>query len=572
MRAGARASLVPRERARAKWAYSSLPARAALALPVVEQAGYAIGVTPRRQLSTPSSSTRRVLRRLAFVPRLPSLSGLVAVSLLMGSACTKTSDGSTRVVTAQSVHGGANPTTAVAPAGAKAPAAAPTPTPEPEPQVVWDEDIAHAAAKLTEAANASQRAWDRLAYMTDMFGPRLSGSKALEAAIDWSVETMTADGLANARREKVMVPHWVRGEERAKIVAPVERELEILGLGGTVGTGRRGVKGEIVVFDSLDAMKAAGEKDKSAIEGKIVVLNQAMPDYDASRPDSAGYGKTVKIRGDGPSEAARFGAKAVLIRSVTARSLRTPHTGMTRYADDVKKIPAAALTVEDAEFLSRMAARGKAEVQLFLGAKTLPDAESANAVAEIVGSEKPEEVIVIGGHIDSWDTGTGANDDASGCLMAMEAAKLLLDLGLQPKRTIRVVLFTNEENGLRGGEAYYEAHKDETHVAAIEADSGSGAPFGFGVAGDDAQVAALAAYAPLFKGLGSSNIAKGWGGADISPLMKHGTLGISVRPDGSWYFDVHHSPADTVDKIDPKDLQRNAASMALLAYILAQRE
>ncbi len=525
----------------------------------MEQGGYAIGVR------APNMAPRT---------RFFSLVGIVSFASTVALAACASNSNAPRTVTANPVKGGTDPQNATARPEGSTPNAALQPTrdtPAPGP-VVWTTEMAEAAQLLTAAAEGQTRAWDRLAYMADIFGPRLSGSKALEDAIDWSLEIMKADGLSNARREKVMVPHWVRGEESASVVAPVKRELEILGLGGTVGTGRRGIKAPIVVFDSLEAMKQAGAADRKAIEGKIVVLNQAMPPYDPAREDSAGYGKTVEIRSHGPAEAARFGAKAVLIRSVTARSLRSPHTGMTRYEDDVPKIPGAALTIEDAEFLSRMAARGETEVELELGAKTLPDAESANAIAEIPGREKPEEIVVIGGHIDSWDTGTGANDDASGCLMAMEAAKLLLESGLQPKRTIRVVLFTNEENGLRGGVAYQEAHKDELHVAAIEADSGSGAPMGFGIAGDEATVAELAAYAPLFARLGSSHFAKGWGGADISPLMKAGVLGINVRPDGSWYFDVHHSPADTPDKIDPADLERNAASMALLAYILAERD
>ena len=447
------------------------------------------------------------------------------------------------------------------------------PQPAPAPAPAYPAEWTEVAKTITTLAKHNHRAWDRLAYMTDIFGPRLAGTQALEDAIDWSLETMKADGLSNARREKVMVPHWERGEESATLIAPVERELVVIGLGGTVGTPKRGIKGEIIVFETLEALEALGEEDRSQIEGKIVVLNQVMPKYDAGKPDSAGYGPTVKIRSQGPVVASRYGAKAVLIRSVTAHSLRTPHTGMTRYTDDVKKIPAAALSPADADFLARMASRGKAEVQLKLGGKLLGQAESANAIAEIPGREKPEEIVLIGGHIDSWDTGTGANDDGSGCLMAMEAAKLLLESGLQPKRTIRVVLFTNEEFGLDGAKAYFEAHKDEVHVAAIEADSGSGAPQGFGVAGEDeGRVAAVAAWAPLFEALGAAQIGKGWGGADIAQLTEQGVLSLSVRPDGSWYFDVHHSPADTVDKIDPDHLERNAASMALMAYLLAESD
>jgi carboxypeptidase Q len=211
-------------------------------------------------------------------------------------------------------------------------------------------------------------------------------------------------------------------------------------------------------------------------------------------------------------------------------------------------------------------------LELRMGAKRLPDAPSANAIAELRGREKPEEIVVIGGHIDSWDVGDGSTDDGAGCLMAMEAALMLEELGLVPRRTIRVVLFTNEENGLRGATAYFEAHGHETHVAAIEADSGSGEPRGLDVASQDqAVVRPLADLAPLFVGLGAGRIESGWGGADIAPLTEAGVLSLSVRPNGSRYFDLHHSPADTIEKIDPAHLQKNAAAMALMAYILAER-
>lgn len=427
----------------------------------------------------------------------------------------------------------------------------------------WAED---AAKKIAAHAKGKRSAWDRLAEMTDRFGARPSGSQALEQAIDWSVATMKADGLANVRREKVMVPHWVRGRETLSVVAPFARELTVLGLGGTVGT-KGPLRAKLVVVSDLDEL----DKRAADVKGKIVLINQVMPQYDHDRHDS-GYGTAVRPRGEGAIRAAKHGAVAVLIRSVTATSLETPHTGAMRYEDGVKKIPAAALTHEGADLLARQAARGPVELRLALGARTLPDAVSANAIAEIPGREKPEEVVVIGGHIDSWDVGTGASDDGAGCVMAMEAARMLTELKLVPKRTIRVVLFTNEEFGLRGAQAYFDAHGKEVHVAAIESDSGAGAPHGFGVAGDDkAALAGVQRYAALFEPLGASAIAKGWGGADISPLTKAGVLSLSLQPDGSKYFDLHHSPADTVDKIDPDHIQRNAAAFALMAYVLAER-
>lgn len=436
------------------------------------------------------------------------------------------------------------------------------------PRVAIDPKYVDVARKLTAMAEEDTRAWDRLAYVADTFGHRLSGSKPLEQTIDWAVETMRLDGLANARREKVMVPHWVRGEEWAKIHGAVERELPVLGLGMTVGTGRKPVRGAIVVVESLDEIDRLAD----ALKDKIVVINQPMPDFDYEHHET-GYGTTVPIRSSGASRAAKYGAKAVLVRSVTATSLRSLHTGALNYEEGIKKIPAAAITPEDAEWFTRMSARGqKVEVELFLGAKQLPDAESGNAIAELIGRELPDEIVVIGGHIDSWDVGDGSSDDGSGCLMAMEAALMLHELGLVPRRTIRVVLFTNEENGLRGGKAYFEAHKDERHVAAIEADVGAGAPWGFGVGQTQADLDLLLPFAPLFEGLGANNFTSGGGGADISPLTKTGVLGLGLHPDVSTYFDLHHSQADTIDKIAPYHLERNAAAIALMAYILAERD
>lgn len=422
-----------------------------------------------------------------------------------------------------------------------------------------------AAERLTALAAGRRRGWERLGEMADRFGHRLSGSAALERAIDWTLEVMRKDGLANVRREKVMVPHWVRGAERARVVAPIDRPLVVLGLGGTVGT-RGALRGEIVVLDSLAQVAEKG----AALKGKIVVLNQAMPAFNHEAQDS-GYRDTVPIRTSGASEAAKVGARALLIRSVTASSLRTPHTGAVRYAEGVAKIPAAAITLEDAELLARLAARGPTTVEISLGARTLPDAVSGNAIAELRGRELPDEVVVIGGHIDSWDTGDGSTDDGSGCMMAMDAVVMLKELGLVPRRTIRVVLFTNEENGLRGAYAYHAAHGKERHVAAIEADAGNGPPLGFGVGGTPEQLAEIQTYARLFQGLGATRITGDGGGADIGPLMKDGVLGLGLHPEGSAYFDLHHSPADTFDKIDPENLARNTAAMALMAWLLAER-
>ena len=443
--------------------------------------------------------------------------------------------------------------------------------PEPAPPAVAEEPlpplIVEAAILLSEVGMTDRTAWERLAYMADEFGTRLSGSDGLEKTINWAVDTMKADGLSNARREDVMVNRWERGEESVTVIKPREKKLYMLGLGNSVGTSRRGVKAEVVLVPDVAAIDGLGEKAK----GKIVAVTQAMPAYDYEN-DTSHYGEAVRPRIDAASRAAKLGAKAVLIRSVTATNYRLPHTGTLSYEEGVRKIPAAALSPEDMMYLQRVAQRGqKLELSLKMEARNLPDRQSANAVAEIVGRERPEEVVVIGCHLDAWDVGDGAHDDGAGCMMAMEAARVLNALGLQPARTIRVVLFTNEENGGAGGRAYFEAHQHEPHVGAIEADAGSFAPKGFGIGATQEDVDALAPYAPLFASIGADLFTVGGGGADIAPLVKTGVLGVAVRPEGSEYFDLHHSPADTVDKVSPEDLQRNAMAMALMALILAER-
>ena len=437
----------------------------------------------------------------------------------------------------------------------------------PEEALVVPDEIARAAQMLTEAGQGPAEAWERLAYLSDHFGNRLSGSKGLEGAIDWSLEIMREDGLTKVRREKIMVPHWVRGEEWAKMSAPVERSLRILGIGGSIGTSDGPISGEVEVVENL----AEIESRSAELRGKIVLINQPMPGYDPETGHS-GYGDVAEIRVHGASKASRAGAIAVLVRSLTAHSLATPHTGMLRYDEESPPIPAACVTIEDAEFLARSRKRGSVTVELFLGAQAFPDAESGNAIAELTGRELPEEIVVIGAHIDAWDVGDGSVDNGSGVAMVLEAARLLKSQNLIPRRTIRVVMFTNEENGMRGAKGYFAAHGEERHVAAMESDAGAGEPRGFGVTGSPAEVAALQAYSSLFQGLGAAEIQEGWAGVDLLPLTRAGVLGVGIHPDATHYFDYHHSPADTLDKIDPRHLQLNSAAMALMAYILAERE
>jgi carboxypeptidase Q len=440
------------------------------------------------------------------------------------------------------------------------PAASPTPLVPLPPPTVNIEDYRAAAARIIGAALTSDRAYTRLAHLTDHIGNRLSGSENLKRAIEWAVREMKRDGLDNVRAEKVMVPHWVRGEESLEILAPVPGKLQLLGLGNSIGTPAEGVTAEAIVVRNFIELDQLGEK----VRGKIVVYNAPYTDY----------GATVNYRWAGASRAARYGAVAALVRSIAPVSLQTPHTGAMGYEENQPKIPAAAITIEAAELLQRMNDRGEhPRLRLKMGAKFLPDAESANVIAELRGSKNPEEIVLIGGHFDSWDVGQGAHDDGGGCIVAWEAIRLLKELGLKPRRTIRVVLFTNEENGLRGGSAYHEAHLAEVakHVLAIESDSGVYRPEGFGLdTNAPMQVRSnLTEIAKLLSGIGSDTIALTGGGADISPLMRDGVAGASLDVDGPHYFDIHHTQADTLDKVNPRELALCVATMAVMAYTVA---
>ncbi|HVQ39127.1 MAG TPA: M28 family metallopeptidase [Pyrinomonadaceae bacterium] len=444
---------------------------------------------------------------------------------------------------------------------AQSPSPSPSPTPVPlPPPTINIEDYRAASARIIGAALTSNKAYARLAYLTDHIGHRLSGSEGLERAIEWALAEMKKDRLDNVRGEKVMVPHWVRGAESLEMVAPVKRKLTMLGLGNSVATPAEGISAEAVVVRNFEELENLGER----VRGKIVVYNVPFTTY----------GATVRYRSAGASRAARYGAVAAIVRSVTPVSLQTPHTGAMIYDEAQPKIPAAAITIEGAELLQRIQDRGeRLTLQLKMEARFRADAESANTIAEIKGSSKPEEVVLISGHFDSWDVGQGAHDDGGGCIIAWEAVRLLKELGLKPRRTIRVVLYTNEENGLRGGNAYRDAHRNELskHVLAIESDSGVYRPEGFGLAATAPPQARanLIAIVKLLAAIGADRVAENGGGADIGPIMREGVVGASLDVEGSHYFDIHHTPADTLDKIDPKDLALCVATMAVVAYTVA---
>jgi carboxypeptidase Q len=416
------------------------------------------------------------------------------------------------------------------------------------------------AGRIIGAALTSNRAYERLAYLTDHIGNRISGSTNLERAIAWALAEMKSDGLDNVRAEKVMVPHWVRGQESLEMLTPVTTRLSMLGLGNSVATPAEGVSGEIVVVRDFAELDALGER----VRGKIVVYNAPF----------VNYGATVQYRTTGASRAARYGAVAMLVRSITPVSLQTPHTGAMNYDPQQPKIPAAAITIEGAEMLQRLYDRGeRPTVRLKMEAKFLPDAESANVIAELKGTERPDEIVLIGGHFDSWDVGQGAHDDGGSCMAVWEAIRLLKELGLRPRRTIRVVLFTNEENGTRGGTGYHDAHRDELakHIFAIESDSGIYRPEGLAlVANAPLQARSnLTEIGKLLAGINAGRVADNGGGADIGPLLRDNVVGANLDVDGTHYFDIHHTQADTLDKIDPRDLSLCVATLAVFAYTIA---
>jgi carboxypeptidase Q len=434
------------------------------------------------------------------------------------------------------------------------------------PAVAQVDVSAHRAAadRLIDAATRDSAAHKRLATLADKFGNRFSGSASLENALDWIMAEMKQDGLENVHGEQVMVTHWVRGAESAEVLARRPIRLNMLGLGRSVGTPAAGITAPILVVHDFAELRRRGAEAK----GKIVVFNYA---FDTTIAPFRGYSDAVRYRVAGADSARAVGALAALVRSVTPRSLNTPHTGGMGYGDTSRaanNIPTAAITVENAELLQRMQDRGeRVVVRLKMAARTLPPAPSRNVIAEIKGSEKPNEVIVMGGHIDSWDVGQGAMDDGAGCVSAWEALRLIKQLGVRPKRTIRVVLWTNEEIGTAGGNGYRDAHRAELgdHIYALESDNGVFTPHGITFGGSAAGLAMVKSVAPLLARVGADSVAPGGPEADNGPIYALGVPVIGIDTDQSRYFWYHHSEADTPEKLDPADMQKVVAIMAVLA-------
>ena len=414
------------------------------------------------------------------------------------------------------------------------------------------------ANRLIHSATNSPFGFKRLETLCDTFGPRFTGSANLENAIDWCMKEMKEDGFKNVHGEKVKVPRWVRGKESATLISPRHRNLPMMGLGGSVGTPKEGITAEVLVVKSFEDLKTKAAQAK----GKIVLFNLPFTEYR----------ETVIVRRLGAIEASKVGAVASLIRSVGPFSMQSPHTGNMSYKDEVKKIPHAALSLEDAEMLARMQARGeKITIQLKMEAHMLPDGYSRNVIADIPGTEHPEQIVIVSGHIDSWDVGQGAMDDGGGCVASWEAARLMLKLGLKPRRTIRVVLWTNEENGMRGAKEYAKRHGDDlkNHVLAIESDSGVFNPTGYGFLGSGKGMETIQAVGKLLDPIKAGEIKKGCRGADVLKLITGGVPVMHLEVDREKYFWFHHTDADTTDKLNPAEFNRCVASMAVMAYVVA---
>jgi carboxypeptidase Q len=434
------------------------------------------------------------------------------------------------------------------------------PLPAAQTTTTWLEPYRDHAARLIKAAMADDFAWQRLAELTDTYGSRLSGSDNLKRAIEWSLDTFKKDGFENVRTERVMVPRWVRGLERAEIIDPPLHELAVLGLGGTVATPPGGLEGDVLVVKSYDDLRSRGAEAK----GRIVLFDAPFTNY----------ADTVSFRTGGARAAAQQGAIAVLVRAVGPIGLRTPHTGSVNYSQDTPAIPAAALAAEDVSRIVRLTGRGRrVRVRLRLENQFLEDAESANVVAELQGREKPEEIVLLGGHLDSWDVGTGASDDAVGCIVTWEAVRLIKSLGLRPRRTIRVVLWTNEENGIRGATSYAEKHRAQAanHVFALESDTGVFEPARLGFSGSSSARAVVRDIATLLSPIGMSAVGPGGGGADIGPIAQAGDVPtMAYQGDPGRYFVIHHTPADTIERISPAEVSKATAAIAVMIYVIAE--
>src|SRR5437870_2971430 len=450
-------------------------------------------------------------------------------------------------------------------------------SPSPTPAVFSHQTLAD-LKRLQQAALKSDYAYKQVAHLANNIGPRLSGSAQAAKAVEYVASELKTIGC-EVQLEKVMVPHWTRGEETAALVQfpgqanNTTQKIVLCALGASVAVPVNGITAEVIAVRNFDELKSL---PREKVAGRIVLFNYPFDKQMAAEGrGNEAYGEAVVYRSDGPSAAARQGAVACLIRSVGGADYRIPHTGQTNYEDGVSKSPAAAVTAEDADLITYLAAQGETRMHLVLTPETLPDVESANVIADIKGSEHPEQIVIVSGHLDSWDLATGATDDGAGVAVAMETAHLIQQLHLKPKRTIRMIAWMNEENGSRGSKQYEKDHASEfaNHFAVNETDGGAGHPIGLNLKTRPEVKKMLEPVAKILQeiGAGSLNLSEHVG-ADTEPMEKAGVPAFSPMQDSCFYSNYHHTPADTLDKIVPRELQENAAVVAVAAYAFANAE
>lgn len=419
-------------------------------------------------------------------------------------------------------------------------------------------NYSNTAKQIIQKILSDSSAWERMAYMCDTYGHRFSGSAALNHSLEWAAEEMKNDGFSNVTLEHVMVPNWKRGSGECKLTFPRNKEIKVSALGRSIATPQGGIEAEVLVVKNFEDLSSRSDQAK----GKIVVYNIPWENY----------GQAVQYRWAGAVKASQAGAVASLTRSVSPIGFDMLHSGVMNYEDSVRKIPHAAITLEDVLLLQRMQDRGiTPKIYLNLTCETKPDTLSYNLYSDLKGSEKPEEVVAIGGHSDCWDYGSGAHDDASGCIAGWQVLKTLKELGISPRRTMRAVFWVNEENGTRGGNTYAENHKQEKHTLMFEFDSGVFSPIAIGYSGDENMFRILKGIEPILKEIAPEMIVrKGGGGVDIGPMMKLGVPGMSLSTAGKdEYFWYHHGPADTPDHVDPMLFNKCIAAIAVATYIYA---
>lgn len=426
--------------------------------------------------------------------------------------------------------------------------------------------------KIFDEALERGDSYEMLRYLTKNIGGRLSGSPQAAAAVEWSRQQMMTYGFDTVYLQPVMVPHWVRGKKEIGRIVNSKKlgavNVNVVALGNSVGSGPAGVLGNIIEVQDFQELAKLG---KAKIQGKIIFFNRPM---DPKLMDTfAAYSGASNQRGSGPSEAAKYGAIGVVVRSLSSFTDDVPHTGGTRYGLNIPKIPAVAISTEGADLLSSLL-KDDADLRFYFEThcEMLPDVLSYNVVGEIKGSEFPDEIIAVGGHLDSWDLSEGAHDDGAGCVQSIEVLRIMKAMDYQPKRTIRAVMFMNEENGLMGGRKYAElaAENNENHIAAMESDRGGFLPVGFGISGTTTQQDKLLSWKPLFEPYNIYQFKRGGGGADISPLRTQDVPTIGYLPDSQRYFKYHHTGIDNFEVVNQRELELGAAAMASVIYLIDQ--